>query len=159
MQEYLGALIGVCLFGGVLRMISPEGASGKYLRLCVGLCLLCAMLSPLSELFAEGEKISWSEWLSDEEYETQNYDEIYNQSLQNGVKTQAEEIIKQSIYREYSLSEETAEVETDFLSENGILTPEEVRVVLCGEGVLIDPREIVSYVRSEWDCACTVLYG
>ena len=158
MQEYLMALIGVSLLGGIVRMLAPEGDLGKYLRLTVGLCLLCAMLQPLFGILADGEEFAWDGWLEETEYETPNYDEIYNQALQRGAKKEAEEFIKTEIYREFSFSEESAEVEAVFLSENEIISLSEVRVLLRGEGVLTDPREIIAFVRAEWDCPCVVVY-
>ncbi|MBO5938184.1 MAG: stage III sporulation protein AF [Clostridia bacterium] len=158
MQEYLSALIGVSLLGGIVRMLTPEENLGKYLRFTVGLCLLCAIIQPLLGILTEGKNIRWEEWFDEKEYETENYDEIYNQSLQNGAKKQAKEWIKYEIYREFSFSEESAEIEAVFLSENEICSLSEVRVFLRGEGVLTDPREIVDFVRSKWDCPCIVVY-
>ncbi len=158
MQEYLSALIAVALLGGIVRMLAPEGKLQTHLRFVIGLCLLCAMLGPLVQMMAKGEEMMSQDWWEETEYETQNYDEIYNESLQNGTKKQAKELIKSKIYQEFSFSEESADVETVFLSENGILSLGEVRVLLRGQGVLTDPREIVSFVRSEWDCPCVVVY-
>ena len=158
MREYLNALVCVVLFGGLVRMVAPEGALQKYLRLTVALCLVSAITQPLLGSLLQEGGFSFSELLFSSESETVNYDEIYNQSLQNGSKAQAIEIIKAKIYQELSLSEETAEVGASFLSENGILTLEEVQVTLEGKGVLCDPRDIVSLVNSEWGCPCVVLY-
>ena len=139
-------------------MLSPEGNLQKYLRLVIGLCLVCAMVQPLLGTLSEGGTLLWKEWLSEEEGETRDYNEIYNQALQSGTKAQATEVIAGRICQAFSLSEETASVEVVFVSENEILSVSEVRVTLRGEGVLTDPREIVSLVNSEWGCSCEVIY-
>ncbi len=158
MREYLSSLVAVTLFGGLVRMLAPEGNLQKYLRLTVGLCLVCAMMQPFLGLLSEGKNFPWDEWLSSEEYDTQNYDEIYNQSLQSGTKSQAKKLITEKIYQAFSFSEETARVEALFLSENETISLQEIVVTLEGRGVLTDPREIVAFVREEWNCPCTVVY-
>ena len=158
MRDYLYALIGVALFGGIVRMLAPEGALQKYLRFSIALCLACAVLQPLLSDGWERGIFPWEEWSIGEPTEEINYDEIYNESLQNGAKAQAKELIRTKIYQSFSLTEEMASVEAEFLSKNGILELSEIRVILSGKGVLVDPREIVAFVNSEWGCTCSVIY-
>ena len=158
MREYLNTLVAVALFGGLIRMLSPEGGVQKYLRLTVALCLVCAIVQPLLGGVLDGGELSLSEWLSEAEAQETDYDEIYNQALQNGMQNQAIEIIKARIYRELPLSEETASVAAEFLSENGTVELKSVQVTLLGKGILCDPREIVSLVNTAWGCPCQVIY-
>ena len=158
MREYLNALVAVALFGGLIRMLSPEGGVQKYLRLTVALCLVCAIVQPLVGGVLDGGNLSLSEWLAEVEEQETDYDEIYNQSLQNRTEAQALEMIKARIYRELSLTEESATVDAEFLSENGIVQLKSVQVTLLGKGVLLDPREIVSLVNTAWGCPCSVIY-
>ena len=78
MREYLSCLVAVTLFGGLVRMLAPEGNLQKYLRLTVGLCLVCAVTQPFLGLLSHREELPWNDWLSPEEEREQNYDEIYN---------------------------------------------------------------------------------
>lgn len=158
MREYLSALIAVTLLGGLVRMLAPEGNLQKYLRLTISLCLVCALVQPVLGGALTDKDFSLGEWLSAEEYEELDYDEIYNQSLQNGAKSQAEELIRTRIYQEFSLTEEMASVRTSFLSKNGTILLEEVQVIFHSTVILQDPRAVVSFVNSEWDCPCTVIY-
>ena len=158
MKEYLGALMATALLGGVIKMLSPEGDLQKYLRWSVALCLVAAMVQIPIGWLSEGGEFSFEDFFSEDLPTTQDYDEIYNQSLQSGAKDQAKEIIISKIYQAFSLSEESASVEVLFLSENEILSLQEIRVSLHGKGVLTDPREIVSFVEETFGCPCTVLY-
>ena len=160
MKEYFAVVITVIFIGGTLVSLAPEGSGKRYLRLLVSLAVTGCIIMPLFsfldgwEMDAEGisEMLSWGE------ENTQNYEEIYNKSLQNGAKEQAEELIVSKLYEQFSLSEKSASVEISFLSENQILTLQEIRVTLHGKGVLTDPREIVSFAEDAFGCPCTVLY-
>jgi|GEM_PF-4342852 len=158
MKEYLVALIATTLLGGIVRMLAPEGNLQKYLRLTVSLCLVAALLGPLFAALSEERELSLQELLSEEEKQEVNYDEIYDRSLKNASKGQAEEIIRQKICQKFSLSEETAKITANFVTENDKIKLSEIYVSLRGVGSLQEPREIVSFVRSEWDCPCVVLY-
>ena len=158
MKEYLGALIATTLLGGIIRMLAPEGNLQKYLRLTVSLCLVAALLGPLLGALSEEREFSLGELLSEDEKPQVNYDEIYYHSLENATKSQAEQIIKEKIYRNFSLSEETARITAKFVTENDKTELSEIYVSLQGTGVLSEPREVIDFVRAEWDCPCVILY-
>ena len=158
MKEYLGALIATTLLGGIVRMLAPEGKLQKYLRLSVSLCLVAALLGPLLGALGEERDFSLGEMLSEDENPQMNYDEIYHHSLENATKTQAEQIIQAKIYQKFSLSEETARITANFVTENDKLELSEIYVSLRGTGILSEPRAVVDFVRAEWDCPCVILY-
>ena len=158
MNGYLGALVATTLLGGLIRMLAPEGAVQKYLRLTVSLCLVCALLCPLLETLSEERSFSLGELFAEEERVALNYDEIYDYSLQNATRSQAEKIVRETIYQRFSLSEETASVRVGFVTENNKEELSEVYVSLRASGVLLDPNEVVLFVREEWDCPCVILY-
>lgn len=161
MKEYLGTLVATTLLGGIVRMLAPEGNLQKYLRLTISLCLVAAILGPLFGAISEEKEFSLSEMLSEgaeSEMEKENYDEIYYQSLQNTAKSQVQKIIKEKIYQKFSLSEETATVTAEFVTKNENQELSEITVSLHGAGVLLEPRELISFVREEWNCPCVVLY-
>ncbi len=158
MKEYLVALIATTLLGGIVRMLAPEGNLQKYLRLTVSLCLVAALLGPLFAALSEKRELSLQELLAEGENPQVNYDEIYYHSLESASKSQAEKIIQAKIYQKFSLSEETAKITASFVTENDKVEISEIYVSLRGVGSLTEPREVVSFVRSEWDCPCVILY-
>ncbi|MBQ2999183.1 MAG: stage III sporulation protein AF [Clostridia bacterium] len=158
MKEYLGALVATTLLGGIVRMLAPEGNLQKYLRLTVSLCLVAALLGPLLGALGKEREVSLGEIFSEDENLQINYDEIYHHSLENATKKQAEQIIKTKIFQKFSLSEETARITANFVTENDKIEISEIYVSLQGNGVLTEPREIVSFVRTEWGCPCVILY-
>lgn len=158
MKEYLGALVATTLLGGIIRMLAPEGHLQKYLRLIVSLCLVGAILTPLVGALSEEHSLSLSSLFSETEREQIDYDEIYDNSLQSATKSQAEKMIRDQIYQRFSLSEVTASVRVDFMSENDNIALSAVVVTLRETGVFLEPREIVSFVLEQWNCPCTILY-
>lgn len=158
MKEYFGILIAVALFRGIVGMLFPDGTVGNYAKLLAGLCLLCALLQPASELLREGLPTLGEDWLS-ETVETENYDEIYNQALQNGSLTQAEELVKIKVIQKFSLPSESFDVRVSILSKNEIHELEEIRICLRKQAALTDPRELVAFINEQYGCACVILYG
>lgn len=158
MKEYLATLVATTLLGGIVRMLAPEGKLQKYLRLTVSLCLVAALLGPLLGALGKERALSLGEILSEDENPQMNYDEIYYHSLENATKIQAEQIIRTKIYQKFSLSEETARITANFVTENDKLEISEICVSLRGTGILSEPREVVEFVRNEWDCPCVILY-
>lgn len=158
MKEYLATLVATTLLGGIVRMLAPEGKLQKYLRLTVSLCLVAALLGPLLGALGKERALSLGEILSEDENPQMNYDEIYYHSLENATKIQAEQIIRTKIYQKFSLSEETARITANFVTENDKLEISEICVSLRGTGILSEPREVVAFVRNEWDCPCVILY-
>ena len=158
MKEYFGTLVATTLLGGIVRMLAPEGNTQKYLRLTVSLCLAMAILAPLLGAIAEERAFSIGDLLSEEANVDLNYDEIYDSSLQNATKLQAEEIIQTKIYQRFSLNEETALVNVKFVTENDKIELSEICVSLRGSAVLLEPREIEAFVCDAWNCPCVILY-
>ena len=157
MREYLSILISVALLGGVIGMLSPEGELKKYLRLLCSLCLLCAMVVPFFSALREGE-LSLDGLFESEESESVDYDEIYNQSLLNGNRENAENIIQSRIAQAFDLSYDSFEVRAMLSLKNNKYVLEEIALILHPEAIFADPKKLTEFVNESYDCPCVVIY-
>lgn len=159
MEEYGGTLLCVCLLGSVVRMLSPEGDMKRYVGLVTAFCVLLAIANPLTaQMGDDGFRFfreMWEEW---EEAETVNYDEIYDQSLMNAGGALAENQIKNSILKEFSLTEEDLTVRGSFAMKNGIGEVRQITLYLHKSTLPPDPRELWEYVTQRYSCPCEILY-
>ena len=158
MKEYWMTFVAVAILNGVVGMIAPEGDIKKYVRLLGALCLLCAVVQPILIWTSEGGE--WTEFLwGDTEHEAQmDYDEIYNHSLIQGGEKNAEMIVKNRILEDFELSDESVDVQVDFVIEKEEVMMGEVRLTIRKEAILIDPRALTEYVNEQYSCPCTVIY-
>lgn len=158
MQNYLNTLLSVSLLGGMLSMLSPGGDLKKYLRLICSLCLLCAMVSPIFSVLAEGELSLDGLWEQIESSESLDYDEIYNQSLQNGNRESAKNIVKERILSEFDLSDDAIDVEAVFDIKNEKYSLAEIRVILHPKAIFVDPTVLCKWVNETYSCPCVAVY-
>ena len=156
MKEYLGILVGVALLQGIVLMVAPHGEERRTVRLLSGLCLLCALVRPLSGILTR----EWDPegWLISREPSPPNYEEIYKESLRQGSKSQAEELIKQKILQEFSLLSEQIDIEAKIVTQKEGLSLEEVTLLLRESTLNTDPRALADFVRHSYQCSYVVVY-
>ena len=158
MKEYFMTLMSVALLNGILHMISPEGDIKKYVRLLGALCLLCAMTVPLFSALAEGE--GSLNFLTEfgQSTEQSNYDEIYQNSLLNGNKTETEKNIKTRMIQELSIEASTFDVSAEIVLKNEKTDLESVTVTLRDSAIFADPRQIIEWINGVYGCSCVIVY-
>lgn len=158
LREYFSTLMAVALLTTVLGMLSPSGNIKKYVRLAGAFCLLCALVAPWGELILKNDGISEELLVGEWQSETVDYEEIYRASLLNGEVKNAQAIVKNRILNRFSLSEDTIDVQLAVESREDTVTLSEVTLLIRSSAVLLDPRELTSYVNEEWGCPCVVIY-
>lgn len=158
MGEYFLTLLCVALLCGGINLLAPDGTLKSSLRTVTAICFLCATVSPIASTVTE-QGLDPSEWLDELiYYEEENYVEIYNQNLINVGEEQAAELVKHEILSRFSLSPNAIDVFVLFEVENEIAELGSVRLLLRDDGVLIDPRTLISFVEERYGCSCTVVY-
>ena len=150
-------VIGVAVAVGVCGMLTPEGDTKKYVRLVGALCLICALASPWVGAIARGE-LSLENMLEPYESETENYEEIYKNSLKEGAKINAENVIEECLIKQFELSADSLEVSLQIVFDGGEYTVESAYVLLKHSAVFADPRDISEYINGELGCPCYVVY-
>lgn len=96
LREWTTTLAGIAIFGSICETIIPDGAFEKYIRLCIGLVMILALISPIYDLYRSGYEFDFS--FQDNQNSYREYE--------NMEKTQRDEVIR--IYK-YNLSKKIKE--------------------------------------------------
>ena len=158
MAEYGGVLLGVCLLGSMIRMLSPEGDMKRYLGLVVAFCVILSVASPLVTFWEEGGLSFLEEGWEMEEGESKSYAEIFDQTLLSSGEEFAEKQAEGLILQRFSLEEGDLSVEGDFELKNGTNTLRGMTLILHKSTLSVDPRELSEFVEERFLCRCEVIY-
>ena len=157
MSGFILTAIAVAIVVGVCRMLSPDGATKKYLGFVGSLCLICALVSPVAGAIA-----SWNTgfdgMFSSVDTEGELYDEIYKSALVNGAKSNAEALICESLLTQFNLPDQSLRVTLNISSDGDVYSVESVKVTLMSSALFADPRDISEYINQELGCPCFVEY-
>ncbi len=151
-------LCGVMLLSGIVSMISMEGDLKKYVRLLCGLCLLCALITPLFEWSTRGDFQPEELWHEAVEGETEDYEKIWQEALLRGSEQEVQRELQGRLSAAMDLEEDSFSVSAQIVSKNNIFVLESVTVTLGHEAIFADPKRIISYVEELGDCRCIVVY-
>lgn len=158
MKQYWITFVAVAAVNAVVGMIAPEGNIKKYVRLLGSLCLLCAVIQPILGWMSDGREWTAVLWGDETKESETDYDEIYNQTLLQGGEKHAEMIIKNRILENFELSDDSLDVDANFVMENEEILMKDIRLTIRREGILTDPRLLTEYVNEVYSCPCTVVY-
>ena len=165
MNGYIYSIVCIAAAGGIVCILSPSSGIKKHLRLVCALCLLCVMISPVSNFlnsirdFFDGEGSELFE--TDENGELRDtYESIYNKYLEGGYSDNVGEAVKDILYENLGVSKENCRVSVQFADNDsdGMREPSKITVILSGKEALRDPstvKELLSNVF-ECDCVCAI---
>lgn len=155
MKEYIITMITVTALCAIVSALSPEGELGKHIRLVAGLCTLCVMISPISRAISFLSEFELEE-IFDPEAEEEMEDE-YESIFENYIEEYRIENTKVGIAEmlsaRYGKSTENFEIYLK-ISEQGEL--ERVTVLLCGNAIFLDSRDIEEYLSEILGCEIIV---
>lgn len=143
---------------GAAETLTPTGNLKKYVRLAGAFCLLCALVTPITSWLSKNQIEEEVFTFNNKEYDNINYDEIYNISLCESGRKDAEARIKQAIQSQFHFSSESLEVQVQTELKNDNLELSGITLILKEEAIFTDPRDLIAYVDETWNCSCTVLY-
>ncbi len=159
MKEYFVGIIAITFLGGIMIMLSPQGYT-KHLRLLCGLCSAALILLPLFSFVSGGggaiEDIA--DIFSQEEYQKEYYEEIYNGSLLLSEKENAEKILKAEIKRAVSTNNDNFDVNIVIDKNSDEIYIRSVEIIIRASGVSIDPRSVEKYIKETLGCECVIIY-
>lgn len=147
-------LIGISLLSGAVGMLVPRVHRG-HVRLLTGLCVLCLIGGGLASL-SEGASLFGEEWRSEELYE--NYDEIYNETLQKADTSYLEEILTSHILQSFSADREELSLAVELTTEDDEMKVKKTTVVLRDKAHALDPHALIDELVRLTDAPCTVIY-
>lgn len=159
MKEYFMGIISVVFLGATMISLSPKGYE-KHLRLLCGFCSVAVILFPLFSLVGnEGNPFDGlASLFSQEEYQEEYYEKIYNNSLLISEKKNAEKMLKNDMLQEISANNDSFDVNIVVEQNNDEFYISSIEVLIYPSGVDIDPRSIEKYVKEALGCECRIIY-
>ena len=158
MKEYLLSIIASALFAAMIGILSPAG-NGKgisaHLRLACSLFLLCILLSPLKNALSDAK-----EWINGgfEEAlppaaEKEEYTQMMEDAMNATSKTYLSELLIHRLENEFSIPSGEIRCVIQWESANGA-RPVRVSIILSGNAIWRDPKDIEAYVENLLGCEC-----
>ena len=156
MKEYLLSLFGVCVASAVVRVASPSGSLKKYLEIVCSMCVAAALIIPVGAWIMDGDGIEGA--LEGIEWESQNYEEIYNSYVLEYELAEAENMLVSELAEHFGKAADGFDVEllTEWNADKvGIA---EARVILNEKTLSVPPEQIKGYIYERLECECEIIY-
>lgn len=163
MKEFIITLIGVCIFCGIVELLSPDGEGGgikKHMKLLASLCIVSVISAPV---------VSFCKVLSDDgadrisdlfeiEDRENKYDEIFNESISHYTADEIGRICEERVTAELGIKEGGVDVEIVAENLDGVISVNSAQVVIYPSAIAYDPRDITAIVKNMLDCKCEIIY-
>ena len=156
MKEYIGILFGVCMLAALVRVVAPEGVMKKYIEMVCALCVISAIILPLTQLLSDIQSIDIS--IENGEAEMSNYDEIYNSYLAKGSLGDAEKILEREIADAFIKGSGEVDIDIRANVQGDNVQVSGINVTLIGSAVTADPEQVRQYVLGRTGVECEILY-
>ena len=159
MKEYFVSVIAVTLAGSALIALAPNGGFIKNIKLLCALCTVACIAFPIGSIFSDGVSANDIKEAFDVQLdEERNYDEIYNNSINEYELLNAEMTLKNEIAQVFELDSDALDVKLVMGEENGTLYISLVKFYLHSKGLTADPRALETYVLERLGCGCEFVY-
>ena len=163
MKEFIITVVGVCLFGGIIELLSPEGEGGgikKHMKLLASLCVLTVISAPLVS-FCRALSNTDAESITDlfeiEHYENK-YDEIFNESISRYTAEELGRICEERVMVALGIKEEDVDIEVVTENIDGVISVNSARIIIYPSAIAHDPRDIKAIVENMLECECEIIY-
>ncbi len=156
-----GYFSGIVVFSVALNLVSllyPNDKSGvrRALDVCLSLCLLCAIISPIGSMLNDAkESISLDKLRLEMPDAEVGADAYY--ALEAASEKEIEARILKILSSEFDLEDVLVESEVS-VGEEGIAL-RRVDIYLYGKGLLTDPQKIKSVMALYTDAECRIIEG
>ncbi len=159
MKEYFIGIMAVAFLGSTLLALAPSGFE-KHLRLLCGFCTVAAVLFPIVSFLSDGIYIDgeWKELFVQDKFQTESYDEIYNDALVNAEGENAEEILKNDIIKELDLKNDSFDIRIVIDKIGDEYSISRTELIIYALGIAIDPHNVKNYIETRLECDCEVIY-
>lgn len=170
MKNYLISVITVAIcasLAGYMTVDNDKGGNGisKDLRMLSSICILLAVILPLSPLISNIGDISAKlestleilKFKTIEGADKEKYEKIFNSQLLDISVSEAENTVRDLIVQKFNISDEDCFIE---ITLNGNSDREQyfekITVTLRGQAIWNDPYAIEEYIESTIGCECDV---
>ena len=157
-KAYVLSIFTTALLITVVDILAPTGTGNglsRHLKLVASLVFVCILISPTVSLVAKLRDFANGNWEFDMDGDMKDH---YSSDLQNALdeasKEYFEEMLKQTLCKEFEITEENLRVRVEWGDDGENLRPKKVTVILSGKAIWKNPAKIEEYVSSLLNCDC-----
>ncbi len=156
MENYIRVIFAIGVTAAVVRAVAPESSLSKYLQMLCSLCAVAVIAFPIYETISDKDSVI--ELVNNIEFETQNYEEIYNLYLARGELQAAENILSSDLCKAVGAKTDSLRIRLDAERSDGEIMIKGVDVMICSDGVTASPDKIKEYIFERLKMECRIIY-
>lgn len=159
MKGYILSVIGVCVVGTVVSIISPNADGGglsKQIRVIIAVCVIGVCITPINEIINYINEVDIDGLIEFEDKTESDYEEIFREYYSSAELQNLKVGIKQLLYDKFGVDGAECTV-TLKLSGEGKL--ERIFITLYGSAVFKDTGEIENYFAETFGCEIVTAIG
>lgn len=157
MSGLVWSVILVSVLAKVIRFSLPkEGNITKYVSLFFSLCLTAVIALPFADITGSvGEVKNWFAF-ADESVDKENYEEMFESTLDGALSLSAEEYIRVFLSENYGIASENADVRIEFLIDGDVIAIRKVNIWLTGSAVFANTGEMTRKLEEKLLCEVVI---
>ncbi len=157
MKEYLGVLFGVCVVAAIVKVISPDNTTKKYIEMLCSLCVLCAVVAPIIQGAVSADGLE--ELFGEDGFEQNvSYEKIYDLYIIEGQVSAAEDVLAAELVEMLGEQSGALIVSLDVDTTEGTPTLTGASVLIGLSALDADPDVIKAYIMERVGVECQIIY-
>ena len=157
-KAYIISIFATALLITVADILAPAGSGSglsRHLKLVTSLVFVCILISPTVSFVERIREFANGNWEFDIEGDVKDhYSSELQDALDNTSKEYFEEMLKETLCKEFEIVEDDLRVHVEWAGEGENLRPTKVTVILSGKAIWKNPAKIEEYVSSLLNCDC-----
>lgn len=159
MKGYILSVIGVCVVGTVVSIISPNlngGGTSKQMRLIIAICVIGVAINPINEIVSYINEVDMDGLIGLEGEIESDYEEIFREYYSAAELQNLKVGIKQLLFDKFGVDGAECSISLK-TSEDGKI--ERIFITLYGSAIFKDTGEIEEYFRDAFGCEIVTAIG
>ena len=160
MKGYIVSVIGVCIVGTVVSVISPNGESGgisKHIRLIIAVCVVSVCINPVFDAVNYINDINFDGLIENDGKTESDYKDMFENSYSAAEINNLKVGIKQLLYDEFGVDGAECSVSVSLSNESGKIS--RIFITLYGSAMFENTGEIENYFGDLFDCEIVTAIG
>lgn len=159
MKGYILSIIGVCVVGTLISVVSPNGEGGglgKHIRLIIAICVIGVCINPINEVINYINEVNVEDLVGSDDKSETDYEEIFKEHYSAAEIYNLKVGIRQLLCDRFDVDGAECSISVR-LSEDGKLSG--IFITLYGSAVFKDTGEIEKYFADLFDCEIVTAIG
>ena len=160
MKGYIVSVIGVCIVGTVVSVISPNGEGGgisRHIRLIIAICVILVCINPIFEAINYINEINFDGLIENGGKTESDYKDLFENNYSAAEINNLKVGIKQLLYDKFGIDGAECSVTVSVSDESGELS--RIFITLYGSAVFKNTGEIENFFGDLFGCEIVTAVG